>query len=66
MRDAEQSGPAGDPPPDEPVNVLMVTLPTNFKVAKFDDEKSTQFFANSKKTLKLRASTRRKVKLSCP
>src|SRR5262252_236333 len=28
-------------PPDEPVNVLMVTLPTNFKVAKFDDDKST-------------------------
>src|SRR5580693_2634020 len=28
-------------PPDEKVNVLMVTLPTNFKVAKFDDEKST-------------------------
>jgi hypothetical protein len=28
-------------PPDEPVNVLMVTLPTNFKVARFDDEKST-------------------------
>ena len=28
-------------PPDEPVNVLMVTLPTNFKCAKFDDEKST-------------------------
>src|SRR5579864_9115201 len=28
-------------PPDEQVNVLMVTLPTNFKVAKFDDEKST-------------------------
>src|SRR6476646_7821393 len=26
-------------PPDEQVNVLMVTLPTNFKVAKFDDEK---------------------------
>src|SRR6201994_226144 len=26
-------------PPDEKVNVLMVTLPTNFKVAKFDDEK---------------------------
>ena len=26
-------------PPDEPVNVLMVTLPTNFKCAKFDDEK---------------------------
>ena len=27
-------------PPDEKVNVLMVTLPTNFKVARFDDEKS--------------------------
>ena len=26
-------------PPDEKVNVLQVTLPTNFKVAKFDDEK---------------------------
>jgi hypothetical protein len=28
-------------PPEEKVNVLMVTLPTNFKVAKFADEKST-------------------------
>ncbi|MGO8921694.1 MAG: hypothetical protein ACLQF4_01995, partial [Xanthobacteraceae bacterium] len=28
-------------PPDEKVNVLMVTLPTNFKVARFNDEKST-------------------------
>jgi len=28
-------------PPDEKVNVLMVTLPTNFKVARFDDEKHT-------------------------
>src|SRR6202035_488990 len=28
-------------PPDEKVNVLMVTLPTNFKCARFDDEKST-------------------------
>ena len=26
-------------PPDEPVNVLMVTLPTNFKAARFDDER---------------------------
>ena len=26
-------------PPDEKVNVLMVTLPTNFKVAKFKDDK---------------------------
>ena len=28
-------------PPDEKINVLQVTLPTNFKVARFDSEKST-------------------------
>jgi hypothetical protein len=28
-------------PPDEKINVLMVTLPTNFKVARFDSDKST-------------------------
>ena len=28
-------------PPNEPVNVLMVTLPTNFKVARFEEEKHT-------------------------
>jgi hypothetical protein len=28
-------------PPDEKVNVLQVTLPTNFKVARFDDERHT-------------------------
>jgi hypothetical protein len=28
-------------PPDEKANVLMVTLPTNFKVARFPDDKST-------------------------
>jgi hypothetical protein len=28
-------------PPDEKVNVLQVTLPTNFKVARFEDAKST-------------------------
>jgi hypothetical protein len=28
-------------PPDEKANVLQVTLPTNFKVAKFDDDKDT-------------------------
>jgi hypothetical protein len=28
-------------PPEERVNVLQVTLPTNFKVARFDDEAST-------------------------
>jgi hypothetical protein len=29
-------------PPDEKVNVLQVTLPTNFKVARFDAEESTR------------------------
>ena len=28
-------------PPEEKVNVLQVTLPTNFKVARFDDDKNT-------------------------
>lgn len=28
-------------PPGEPANVLMVTLPTNFKCARFDDDKHT-------------------------
>jgi hypothetical protein len=28
-------------PPDEKANFLLVTLPTNFKCARFDDEKST-------------------------
>jgi len=28
-------------PPEEKVNVLMVTLPTNFKVARFDSDQST-------------------------
>ena len=28
-------------PPEEKINVLQVTLPTNFKVAKFDSEKDT-------------------------
>jgi hypothetical protein len=28
-------------PPDQPVNVLQVRLPTNFKAARFDDEKHT-------------------------
>jgi len=29
-------------PPEEPVNVLQVTLPTNFKVARFESDKHTQ------------------------
>ena len=32
-------------PPEEKVNVLQVTLPTNFKVARFDSEQHTQLLA---------------------
>ncbi len=38
-------------PPDEPVNVLMVTLPTNFKCARFDDEKSTAILRQIEKDI---------------
>ena len=38
-------------PPDEKVNVLMVTLPTNFKVAKFDNEKGTAILRQLEKEI---------------
>src|SRR5260370_16376891 len=38
-------------PPDEKVNVLMVTLPTNFKAAKFDDEKGTAILRQLEKDI---------------
>jgi hypothetical protein len=38
-------------PPDEKVNVLLVTLPTNFKVAKFDDEESTAILRQLEKDI---------------
>src|SRR6202163_2966322 len=38
-------------PPDEKVNVLMVTLPTNFKAAKFDDDKSTAILRRLEKDI---------------
>src|SRR5512140_1593443 len=38
-------------PPDEKVNVLMVTLPTNFKAAKFDDEKGTAILRQLEKEI---------------
>src|SRR3954464_11673451 len=38
-------------PPDEKVNVLMVTLPTNFKVAKFDSENSTAILRQLEKDI---------------
>src|SRR5215510_2188121 len=36
-------------PPEEKVNVLMVTLPTNFKVARLKDEKSTAILTQLEK-----------------
>jgi hypothetical protein len=38
-------------PPDEKVNVLMVTLPTNFKVARFDSEQSTAILRQLEKDI---------------
>ena len=38
-------------PPDEKVNVLMVTLPTNFKVAKFDNDKGTAILRQLEKEI---------------
>jgi hypothetical protein len=38
-------------PPDEKVNVLMVTLPTNFKVARFDSDKSTAILRQLEKDI---------------
>src|SRR5690242_20026755 len=38
-------------PPDEKVNVLMVTLPTNFKVAKFDNDKGTAILRQLEKDI---------------
>ena len=42
-------------PPEEKVNVLMVTLPTNFKVAKFDSDKSTAILRQLEKDDRRRA-----------
>src|SRR5436305_5692465 len=38
-------------PPEEKVNVLMVTLPTNFKVAKFESDKSTAILRQLEKDI---------------
>lgn len=38
-------------PPDEKVNVLQVTLPTNFKVARFDSEESTAILRQLEKDI---------------
>ena len=41
IRDRCSPDPQAIRPPDEKVNVLMVTLPTNFKVARFDSDADT-------------------------
>src|SRR6202162_1202406 len=38
-------------PPEEKVNVLQVTLPTNFKVAKFDNDKYTAMLRDLEKDI---------------
>jgi hypothetical protein len=38
-------------PPEEKVNVLQVTLPTNFKVAKFDDDRYTAILRQLEKDI---------------
>jgi len=38
-------------PPEEKVNVLMVTLPTNFKIAKFADDKNTAILRQLEKDI---------------
>ena len=38
-------------PPDEKVNVLQVTLPTNFKVARFKDDKATAILKQLEKEI---------------
>jgi hypothetical protein len=38
-------------PPEEKVNVLQVTLPTNFKVAKFEDDKSNAILTQLEKDI---------------
>ena len=38
-------------PPEEKVNVLQVTLPTNFKVAKFKDDKANAMLERLEKDI---------------
>ena len=38
-------------PPDEKINVLQVTLPTNFKAARFDDDKDTAILRQLEKDI---------------
>ena len=46
-----QPRPAGHSAAREKINVLQVTLPTNFKVAKFDDDKKTAILRDLEKDI---------------
>ena len=53
-------------PPTSKANELLVTLPTNFKCAKFEGRQGhSRSFAIFKRTSKARASIHRKAKSSC-
>ena len=52
-------------PPDGKANELLVTLPTNFKCARFDDDKIRRSSASSKTTSTRRDSTPRKARSNC-
>jgi hypothetical protein len=53
-------------PPGEPANVLMVTLPTNFKCARFDDEKSTAILRQLEKDVDAARSDTPEGKIELP
>ena len=54
-------------PPDEKVNELLVTLPTNFKVARFDSDKSTAILRQLEKEIDaVRYDPRRRHKIELP
>lgn len=53
-------------PPEEPVNVLQVTLPTNFKVARFDSDASTQILRDLQADIEAARFDTGKGKLELP
>jgi len=53
-------------PPDQPVNVLQVRLPTNFKAARFDDEKHTAILRQLEKDIEGARLERNGEKIELP
>ena len=52
-------------PPEEKINVLQVTLPTNFKVARFPSEQFTAVLRRLQDEIEAIRSTRRKARSNC-